>query len=109
VIARIWHGWTTPANASRYQALLETKVLPEIAAKGIVGYRGADVLRHVKDPDANEVEFITMLWFDELKNVQAFTGEDYEVAHVPAEARELLLRFDARSRHYDHVRDRGTA
>jgi len=33
--------------------------------------------------------------------VRALAGEEYEVAYVPAEARALLARFDARSQHYD--------
>ena len=38
--------------------------------------------------------------FDSLEAVRAFAGEDYEVAVVPPRARALLLRFDARSAHY---------
>jgi hypothetical protein len=32
--------------------------------------------------------------------VKAFMGEDYEVAHVPAEARAVLADFDMRSARY---------
>jgi hypothetical protein len=46
------------------------------------------------------VEFVTIMWFDSLEAVRDFAGEDYEVAVVPAKARALLLRFDARSQHY---------
>jgi len=31
MIARIWHGWTTPENADAYASLLRTEVLPGIA------------------------------------------------------------------------------
>ena len=47
------------------------------------------------------------MWFDSLDAVQAFAGQDYEVAVVPPAARALLLRFDARSAHYE-VRQRFT-
>jgi hypothetical protein len=33
VIGRIWHGWTTKANADAYQQLLEKKFLPEIESR----------------------------------------------------------------------------
>ena len=102
MITRIWHGWTTPENADTYQELLETEILPDIAAKEIPGYRGAHLLRQALD---QEVEFITLLWFDTLDSVRAFMGEDYEVAHVPDAARRVLSRFDARSRHYDVLLD----
>lgn len=98
MITRVWHGWTTPENADTYQRLLETDILPGIAAKEIPGYRGAHLLRRAIDA---EVEFITLLWFDSLDSVRGFMGEDYEVAYVPEKARAVLSRFDARSQHYD--------
>ncbi|MGE0443479.1 MAG: antibiotic biosynthesis monooxygenase [Gemmatimonadales bacterium] len=98
MIARVWHGWTTPENADRYEALLRSTVFPGIAAKGVAGYRGIRLLRR---PAATEVEFITVMWFDSLTDVKAFAGEDYETAYVPPAAREVLARFDARSQHYD--------
>lgn len=98
MISRIWHGWTTPANAAAYQHLLHHEVLPNIAAMNVRGYRGAHVLRREHQA---EVEFITIMWFDSLDSVRAFVGEDYEVAHVPEAARAVLSRFDARSQHYE--------
>ena len=50
-----------------------------------------------------EVEFITLLWFDSLDSVRSFMGEDYEVAYVPDAARAVLARFDARSQHYEVI------
>lgn len=101
MIARLWHGYTTPANADRYQHLLETSVIPEIEAMEIPGLHGVEVLRRPLD---GEVEFITIMRFDSLEQVRAFVGEDVGVAHVPAEARAVLARFDARSAHYEVVR-----
>jgi hypothetical protein len=48
-----------------------------------------------------EVEFVTILWFESLDGVRAMSGEDYEVAYVPPEARAVLSRFDAKSQHYE--------
>ncbi len=39
--------------------------------------------------------------FDSLDAVAEFAGEDYERAHVPDAARELLSRWDGRARHYE--------
>jgi len=41
--------------------------------------------------------------FDSMDAVRAFAGEDCTLAVVPPEARELLARFDQRSRHCDIV------
>jgi hypothetical protein len=51
------------------------------------------------------VEFVTIMWFDSLLAVRTFAGEDYEQAVVPPRARQLLIRFDERSAHYE-VRER---
>ncbi|HEY0321893.1 MAG TPA: hypothetical protein VGC66_13105 [Pyrinomonadaceae bacterium] len=97
MISRIWHGWTTHANASQYQSLLESEILPGIAARQIEGYRGAHLLRRELE---DEVEFVTILWFDSIDAVLEFAGEDYEAGVVPPKARVLLSRFDVHSAHY---------
>ncbi len=98
MISRIWHGWTTLDNADTYQRIVSTEVLPEIAARQIPGYRGAHLLRRSL---AEEVEFVTIMWFDSIDAVHDFMGDDYEVSHVPAQARAVLARFDERAQHYE--------
>lgn len=103
MVSRIWRGYTTPENADRYQEVLLTTVLPDIDAMEIPGLQGVDVLRRSLE---DEVEFVTVMWFDSLDSVRAFVGEDYEGAHVPPEARAVLKRFDERSRHYEVLKKR---
>lgn len=98
MIARIWHGWTTPANADRYEALLRDEVFVGIRRRAIDGFRAIELLRC---DSAHDVEFVTVMRFDSLDAVRAFAGDDYEVAVVPPRARALLSRFDERSRHYE--------
>lgn len=98
MISRVWHGWTTPANADAYEPLLKSEIFPGIQNRQIAGYRGIHLLRRNL---GDEVEFITVMWFDSIEAVRAFAGEDYETAVVPAKARALLARFDARSQHYE--------
>ena len=98
MISRIWHGWTTPANADAYEALLKSEIFVGINNRQIDGYQGIHLLRrNVED----EVEFVTVMWFDSLDAVRIFAGEDYEVAVVPPKARAILAHFDARSQHYE--------
>jgi hypothetical protein len=98
MIVRIWHGWTTPESADVYQDLLKTHVFPGILAKNVAGLDRIELVRRV---DGDEVEFITMMWFDTLDAVRDFVGADYESAYVPDAARKVLKRFDARSAHYE--------
>lgn len=100
MICRIWHGWTSAANADAYEGLLRTEIFEGIAARQIAGYRGIELLRRSL-PAAGEVEFVTIMWFDSLDDVRAFAGVDYETAVVPPAARALLARFDDRSAHYE--------
>lgn len=94
--SRLWHGWTTPANADAYETLLRNEVLPGIHR--VHGFKGAQVLRRdVKD----EVEFVTITLFDSLDAVREFAGETYEVAVILPEAHRLLSHFDPRSAHYE--------
>jgi hypothetical protein len=102
MISRIWRGWTTPQNADAYEALLKAEIFTGIVARGISGFQGIDLLRRDLD---EKVEFVTIMWFDSILAVQTFAGEDYERAVVPPRARQLLLRFDERSAHYQ-VRER---
>jgi hypothetical protein len=106
MIGRIWHGWTTPANAEAYEHLLRSEIFQRIAGRGIPGYRGIELLRR---PMANTVEFVTLMWFDSLEAVRAFAGVDYEMAVVPPAALALLQRFDSRSAHYEVRQPRGAA
>ncbi|MEZ4588099.1 MAG: hypothetical protein R2909_17110 [Gemmatimonadales bacterium] len=103
MIVRIWHGWTTPANADTYERLLNEEIFPGIEAKNVAGYRGIQLLRRVV---GDEVEFVTVMRFDSLDAVRAFAGEDHETAYVPQKARAVLARFDARSQHYEVRADR---
>jgi heme-degrading monooxygenase HmoA len=98
MVSRIWHGWTTTGNAEAYEALLKSEIFLDIQDRRIAGYRGIQLFRrNLKQ----EVEFVTVMWFETLDAVRAFAGEDYEEAVVPPKARELLSRFDDRSQHYE--------
>ena len=98
MISRIWRGWTSRQNAKAYEQLLRTEIFADIAARGMKGYQGIHLLRR----DVPEgVEFVTVMWFDSIEAVKAFSGEDFATAIVPPQARALLSRFDERSAHYD--------
>jgi hypothetical protein len=98
MICRVWRGWTSVPNAQVYEDLLCGTVIPGIESRAIAGFRHIDMMRRDFE---EEVEFATIMWFDDLQSVKAFVGEDHEVAHVPAAARAILARFDERAVHYE--------
>ncbi len=99
-IKRVWHGWTTPENADRYQDLLHNEVFPGIEAKKIPGYQSIELFRRNTD---DEVEFVTIMTFDSLQKGIDFQGEDYARCYVPDNAKLILKRWDEESTHYDSI------
>ena len=104
MIARIWHGYTSPENADAYEAMLKPEPLPGLSK--VKGYRGSYVLRR---NCGSEVEFITFLLWDSLDAIRAVAGPDYEAAVVPEPRRKVLSRYDAKALHYEVASVHGIA
>jgi hypothetical protein len=106
MIGRVWRGWTAAARADAYEALLRGTIFPGILARRIAGFRRIDLFRR---PDGAEVEFLTLMWFEDLGAVATFAGPGAEAAVVPPAARGLLARCDARASHFDLRETRSSA
>jgi heme-degrading monooxygenase HmoA len=98
MISRIWYGWTAPQNADAYESLLKIQIFPGIPARNMAGFRRIELLRRSA---GEEVEFVTVMWFSSMDGVQAFAGEQWEVAVVPEAARAVLKRFEPVLQHYE--------
>ena len=96
MIARHWRGWTDVHNADAYEALLKTRVLPEL--KLVAGYHGGYILR---SEGAVEVEFVVVNFFESIESVRVFAGDDYSTPVFEPEARLLLSRVEPIARHYE--------
>jgi hypothetical protein len=99
MICRLWRGWTTPENADAYEKVVRGQVIPAIEARRVPGFLRIDLMRRPL-ADSREVEFATLMWFDDLEAVRTFAGQEYETSHVPAQARAVLSRFDERAAHF---------
>ena len=102
MIARVWHGWTTNENADVYERLLDTSIVPDIMSKEIPGLYGVRILRRVDGHDT-DVEFVTIMSFDNWAAVESFAGQDRTGSVVPAAAQQVLKRYDEHSEHYEVV------
>jgi heme-degrading monooxygenase HmoA len=98
MIARIWHGWTTPGNAATYESLLKDEIFVGIQNRCMQGFKSIQLLRR---EIGDEVEFVTVMLFDSWEAVREFAGEDYAFAVVPESARAVLSHFDEKSQHYE--------
>lgn len=98
MIARTWHGYTTPEHADAYEAMLKPEPLPGLGK--VKGYRGSYLLRRNA---GEEVEFITILLWDSIDAIKAVAGPNYETAVVPEERKKHLSHYDAQAAHYEIV------
>jgi len=96
MIARIWRGWTKPADANMYENMLRSEIFPSIAARKISGYHGAELF--IRE-DGNEMEFVTLLRFDSMEGVKEFAGADESKPVIYPKVEALLTRME-RARHY---------
>ena len=96
MIARMWHGYTTPENADGYEAKLKPEMLPGIGK--VPGYRGGYVLRRALE---NEVEFVTIMIWDSIEALKAVAGPNYTASIIPEDRLRYLSRHDSHSAHYE--------
>jgi heme-degrading monooxygenase HmoA len=93
----LFKGWTTVENADAYASYLRNELFPRLERE-LTGYRGYHVLRLSR---ADQVEFVTLVWFESLAAVQSFAGETYEVPVISDAAKRLLSRYQDRCDHYE--------
>jgi heme-degrading monooxygenase HmoA len=96
MIARVWHGYTTPDNADAYESMLQPELLPGLSTKK--GFRGSYLLRRLR---GSEVEFLTIILWDSLDDIRAIAGASYETAVIPEERKRVLSRWDEQAVHYE--------
>ena len=96
MIARIWHGWTKPEDATTYEKLLRDEIFPSIAARKIEGYRGAELFVLENE---SEVEFVTLLRFDSMDGVGEFAGPEGSKPVIFPKVEALITRME-QARHY---------
>jgi hypothetical protein len=99
MICRLWHGWTKVTDADDYESYLRDELYPRLDRElAEHGYRGHHVLRREL---GDEVEFVTMTWFDSLASVRGFAGDDYETPVISDTAARLLDHYDPKAKHFD--------
>ena len=98
MIARVWHGYAAPEKADAYEKTTREETFPAIRRRSIPGFQRIQLLRRDLP---EEVEFITIMWFDSLESIKAYAGENYQKAVVPPKAREFLSHFDEVTQLYE--------
>jgi heme-degrading monooxygenase HmoA len=98
MIARIWRGEATVANASRYVDHLERAVFPRL--REIAGHDQAYLLRRTV---GERVEFVVVTLWRSMEAIRDFAGDEPSVAVVEPEARAVLSDFAEVVDHFEVV------
>ena len=96
MIERHWRGLARREHADEYAAHLRRDTFPQL--ERIAGFLGASILR--RDVAAG-VEFLVVTRWKSLRAIQAFAGQDAELAVVPVNVQRMMVEYDARARHYE--------
>jgi hypothetical protein len=106
MVMRLWRGFAHAGAADAYEATLKPELLPGVGKAR--GYERSWLLRRAAE---TETEFVTLMLWDSFDAIRALAGPDAETAIVPAQRRQHLARYDAKSSHYlvaaTHQRDGG--
>ncbi len=97
MISRHWTGVTKPENANAYIAHLEQDTFKLLMT--LSGFIDASIL---KRDIAEGTEFLIVTTWHSLEAIKAFTGAaDIDRAVVPQVARDMMIRFDEKVKHYE--------
>jgi heme-degrading monooxygenase HmoA len=95
MIARIWRGWTTRADAAEYAEYVRKTGLA--AYRATAGNQGAYILQR---DEGDRTEVITLSFWDSLEAVKGFTGDDVERAVFYPEDDRYLVERELAVSHY---------
>jgi heme-degrading monooxygenase HmoA len=98
LIERHWRALARREHANEYVAHLRRDTFPQL--ERIAGFVGASILRR---DVGNGIEFLVVTRWNSLQAIQAFAGQDAELAVVPLNVQRMMLEYDARARHYERI------
>jgi heme-degrading monooxygenase HmoA len=96
MIARIWHGRTSHADAIAYLDFLRERAIPDYRATP--GNVAAFVLQRYAE---DATHFVTLSFWESMEVIRAFAGDDVEKARYYPEDEDFLLEFEENVVHYE--------
>ena len=91
----MWHGWAPVETADEYRKHYETDIAGHL--NEVAGFRGARLLSR---EDSGEVEFTSIIYFEDMDVIRRFFGEqlgfgdELDRCDVAEEAQQVLSRWD---------------
>ena len=89
---------------------MKSHTLPGIERDAIDGLLGYNVFRVDNINENGDVQFMTILWWKDIQSIkawfnnskeqEAFTNNDFRAAHIPDDSKEVLYKWDKFCTHY---------
>lgn len=92
----MWHGKVPKEKSEAYHTYLLATGLKDYA--DVVGNNAVFLL---KRDESEETHFYTWTFWDDIRAVKKFAGEDYKKARYYPEDKEFLLEFEPFVTHFD--------
>jgi heme-degrading monooxygenase HmoA len=96
MIARIWRGATSAADADHYLDYLHQTGIPDYQATP--GNRGVYVLRRI---EGDVTYFLLISLWESMDVIRGFAGHDLEKAKYYSEDERVLLELEPTVTHYE--------
>jgi heme-degrading monooxygenase HmoA len=96
MIARIWHGKTSPAHYEIYTEFLRENAIPDY--EGTPGFIKLMFLRNIAN---GEGHFTLITVWKDMEVIKNFAGHDIDKAKYYDEDRDFLLEFEEHVQHFE--------
>lgn len=98
MISRHWKGIAKHEEADNYVKHLENDTFPKI--RKINGYLTASILKRKVEQGT---EFLIITAWESIEAIQAFAGDEAEVAVVPPMVQNMMIKYDRKVIHYEVI------
>lgn len=98
MITRMWHGRVPTSKAEAYRKFVKERAIPDYHS--VEGNISVHILERT---EGDITHFMTLTFWQDVESIQAFAGEDIEVAKYYPEDQDFLLEFEPRVVHYEVV------
>ena len=96
MIARIWHGITKAKDYEDYTEFMNAVAIPDY--KKTKGFVKLSFLRRIENDIAH---FTLITYWENLKVIKNFAGNQFEIAKYYSKDKEYLLEFEEKVKHFE--------
>ncbi len=96
MISRQWKCILKEEEHDNYIRFLNEVVFKK--AKSLSGFVSFQIC---KRPLKQNIEFMVITQWSDLKSIEAFSGKDINLAMVPEEAQQMMISYDSHVTHYE--------